>query len=476
MSEKDDAEELMRILKEHRVLLFPKDPVRIELLSLRDDCITEEVFSRLHALPRLKRVSLSGSHITDAGLEYLADECQLEELNLRSCKEITDEGMRHLATMTSLRRLDLSDTNIGDVGLEHLTSLGDLEKLDLHSTRITDAGLAKITSLSKLKHLDVGGPGVTDACLEHVGQVTSLEWLILCESTFTDAGLAKLGELVSLRYLSIAWTEMTGVGFKTLSKLKKLKSLLATDTRFGDEGLRYLAACQGLGDLGLSGTRVTDKGLVHLQELKHLKSLGLGGTRVTQEGKMALKGALPRCVITITEGQEEVDLSQFDEEYYWTHPPHCIAGFNAKALRRKRLVTFQLACSCGSGTGQVLGYPLSKYNEDYEGDMFVGPLGFQCSACQKTTEIIDTEKHGWNGELGCSCTSRGTGPRVGFRCPDCGSQEMSVVVWFSNDGNELEMVEDDPTIAPEDFFGWFTATGICASCQAEHTIADFECA
>ena len=119
-------------------------------------------------------------------------------------------------------------------------------------------------------------------------------------------------------------------------------------------------------------------------------------------------------------------------------------------------------CRCGSGTGKFLGYPLTDYKPSYAGPAcFVGPLGFLCSQCLKTTEIIDTEVHGYDGELGSSCTIRGEGERVAFQCPKCKSEQMSVTVHFEYDGGELDLKADEPTINVQDYFGSFEAKGSC---------------
>jgi len=55
--------------------------------------------------------------------------------------QISDAGLEHLRELSSLKGLNLSGTQIGDAGLEHLQGLTSLEFLELgFITNVTDAG------------------------------------------------------------------------------------------------------------------------------------------------------------------------------------------------------------------------------------------------------------------------------------------------------------------------------------------------
>lgn len=68
--------------------------------------------------------------------------------------------------MTSLKELDLSRcTKVTDVGIKHLTSISSLEELRISETGVTASGVALLSSLKKLSVLDLGGLPVTDLVL-----------------------------------------------------------------------------------------------------------------------------------------------------------------------------------------------------------------------------------------------------------------------------------------------------------------------
>jgi hypothetical protein len=73
--------------------------------------------------------------------------------------------------------------------------------------------------------------------------------------------------------------------------------------------------------------------------------------------------------------------------------PRCIAQFVTAPAERPEpwkgndIAVWRLACKCGGQYGSFLGYPLSRYNTQYSGSAFVGPLGFECAKCGRVTEI-----------------------------------------------------------------------------------------
>ncbi len=58
--------------------------------------------------------------------------------------KITDKGLEHLKGLTSLTFLHLRNTNVTDAGLEYLKGITSLISLNLPGTKITDAGLAEL--------------------------------------------------------------------------------------------------------------------------------------------------------------------------------------------------------------------------------------------------------------------------------------------------------------------------------------------
>ena len=83
--------------------------------------------------PQIKTLSFARGQICDADLEIVATNvASLTSLSLRSCDNITDTGLQHIAKLTSITSIFLAYVDkVSDTGLQHiaakLTSLTTLE-------------------------------------------------------------------------------------------------------------------------------------------------------------------------------------------------------------------------------------------------------------------------------------------------------------------------------------------------------------
>ena len=124
----------------------------------------------------------------------------------------------------ALRELDLDGcNNMTDVGVQHLTSLTSLMTLYLDRCyRIKDEGANCLGRLVSLRDLDLrASRGMRGARLEHWESLTSLTKLHLYNcSEFTDKGMVWLGKLVGLRVLDLYWCyQITDVGVPILGAI-----------------------------------------------------------------------------------------------------------------------------------------------------------------------------------------------------------------------------------------------------------------
>jgi hypothetical protein len=172
------------------------------------------------------------------------------------------------------------------------------------------------------------------------------------------------------------------------------------------------------------------------------------------------------------------------EERLWTAPPRCLAGFKLRSSDLKGVTfdghgeplnkVFQLACTCGHDHFQVLGHHLTN---DRGTSIFVSPLALQCAACEKVTELIDTDKHGYDAELGLgSATIRGTADRTPFACDECGVRPMTAHARFEHSSDIFEDSTGEFEGNEQNLFTWFSLVGHCEGCKRLLRVADFECA
>jgi hypothetical protein len=86
-------------------------------------------------LKELESIQITGFGINDKGLEYLSGLKKLLFINIFCEGEtsITDNGIKHLASLPKLGRLVIKDGHFTDKALEYLSGMPDLRDLELTS-------------------------------------------------------------------------------------------------------------------------------------------------------------------------------------------------------------------------------------------------------------------------------------------------------------------------------------------------------
>ena len=98
--------------------------------------------------------------LTDADLGKVARVLQKQVvpgLSLAGQQQITDDGLRHLATLSNLEYLNLCCRKVTDAGLVHLVGLTSLKRLWLRGAKIKGPGLVHVSRIASIEELDLGG-------------------------------------------------------------------------------------------------------------------------------------------------------------------------------------------------------------------------------------------------------------------------------------------------------------------------------
>jgi Leucine-rich repeat (LRR) protein len=297
-------------------------------VNLRETDATDETLKTIAALTRVKSLLLNDLEITDAGLAALKDvSWPIENLDLRGCP-VSNEGLKNISGVSSLRALRLSGSNssasvdddgmasvaqlanlkvlsldklwISEVGVEQLLGLKNLSELYLADTTIGDDALAMFSKLPALRKLRLARNQIANEGLKHLEGLTELVELDLSEiSQLSDEGLQHLSGLTNLRKLNLWRVPVGDAGVQFLKPLKNLEWLNLDNTRLSDEGLPALVDMKQLKFLHLGSTLVSDAGLVHLNGLTSLKDLKVTRTAVTEEGVAELKKSLTTTEIQL---------------------------------------------------------------------------------------------------------------------------------------------------------------------------------
>jgi len=148
-----------------------------------------------------------------------------------SGKELTDEGLVHLKSISKLVWLNLRGTKITDAGLAHLAEIKTLTQLHLEKTAITDAGLAQLAGLENLEYLNLYGTTVTDAGLEHLKGLSKLKKVYLWQSGVTKAGAEALQAAIPGLYINRGADAEPGPPTKALAMGRFVKVKLEGEKR-----------------------------------------------------------------------------------------------------------------------------------------------------------------------------------------------------------------------------------------------------
>lgn len=132
---------------------------KVQQLSFMSGNVSDEDGVVLGGLTELVNLTANGNPIGDATMAAIAG---LPKLNLLQIPgtAVTDAAGPDFARMARLRTLFIDETSVGDAFVAHLVGL-PLESLTLRKTSITDEGLKSLATITTLKNLTITDTGVT---------------------------------------------------------------------------------------------------------------------------------------------------------------------------------------------------------------------------------------------------------------------------------------------------------------------------
>ncbi|MCP4640250.1 MAG: M48 family metalloprotease [bacterium] len=237
--------------------------------------ITTRGVARLSSLSRLKSLHFSETQVTSDFLAMVAQNPALEELGLWK-GHIESAALSHLENLPRLRWLLLAFSDATDRDLQAIARISTLTSLDLRGCVVTDQGVAGLTSLTHLEELCLNNTPVTNACMPHLTRFKGLRFLNLFQTPVDDGGLVHLQGLDELEYLELPNRGISDAGLAEVGRLTNLRSLWvgASDAcEIGDAGMAHVGRLTRLERLVIGGNNITDAGVMHLTNLKRLREL-----------------------------------------------------------------------------------------------------------------------------------------------------------------------------------------------------------
>lgn len=192
--------------------------------------------------------------------------------------------------------------HLGNLGYRHPEELAKLPVDALYGLKITlislgdaedglcDRVLTFAGSLSGLKVLDVSSSDVTDAGLVHAAKLKDLETVSAADTAVSGSCLRSLSHLTHLRELNLRNDRLIPDSLSCLPKTESLTCLILEHTNMSNASLAHVGSCQNIEVLYISrNPDVTDEGLRPLANLHHLVKLALDETNVSIKGLAVLK-------------------------------------------------------------------------------------------------------------------------------------------------------------------------------------------
>jgi len=180
---------------------FPSNPDR-HPPKWKIDLVGRDALFAVYSLPWQR------SKVTDAEMVLVKEFPHVTHVFLTGT-QVGDEGLKHLASLPNLERLELSATKVTDAGLKYLERARNLSYLDLIGTAVTDAGMEHLQTLPRLAELDLSATQITDASTAILKRFPALFHLRADETALTDRSFAHLAGMKGLRRLDLSGTQTT---------------------------------------------------------------------------------------------------------------------------------------------------------------------------------------------------------------------------------------------------------------------------
>lgn len=279
----DEWDELIAVMKERRVTSLDANGL-----------MTDAVLTRMAALDHVTTLKLGGSReLTDDGLLHLARMPQLQHLDLSEYPggNLTDRGLQVLRNLPNLRTFEMTwQRGISDVGVANIKACDLLERVNLMGSPTGDGAIEALQGKPKLRSFSTGKMVTDDGLRLLVNYPLLTKWhglpippddsdsnveggaQLMIDGPFTDAGVASLAGLEGVFELDLFWhvTRVTPDGFAHLVHLPNLGALGADGKLSGDAAMRHIAAMPRLQRLRIQESAATDDGFALLSRSRSI--------------------------------------------------------------------------------------------------------------------------------------------------------------------------------------------------------------
>ncbi len=251
----------------------PSGWVEIHLLS------SESKLELLRQYKKIEVLDSSEGNLTGEELAVLSD-CEIHDLNLNVCR-ISDAGIKQLAKVRGLRRLEIMGPSTSD---------------------ITDAGLQPLTTVPRLRKLRYGGKKLTEASIEVMRGSQSLEMLEIGHLKISERGIESLLSVPKLNAVCFESCTVDDSAYEALRKSKKIGLCELAQTNVSAHEIEQLLSLP-VSHLNLKYCTVLPSILMKVKGDKRIGALNVICPGITRAQRAELVEQLPKsCRVDITSG------------------------------------------------------------------------------------------------------------------------------------------------------------------------------
>lgn len=198
-----------------------------------------ESLAKLEGMTSL-RIDVKGGEKDRESLRGLTKLRHLHHLELFG-RDVNDEVMISVSSMTNLESLALLDTSVGDPGLVQLIGLKSLRRIELGSFhKIAGAGIEALAKLRDLEYLRIYGD-VEAGALSRLEPLQQLETVCI-EGPFAREMLGEIRKMPKVQRIEIARAEVDVIAATYLRDMKNLRFLKLHCCGVTPEAVRILKA------------------------------------------------------------------------------------------------------------------------------------------------------------------------------------------------------------------------------------------
>lgn len=205
---------------------------------------------------------------------------KLKKLELTNTN-IGGQFKNNIEELKDLKVLDLSFTNLNGTLPEGFYNLSSLDTLKLYNVNLTGDISPNITKLKNLRVLSLIETMQKGPLPENIGFMENLTNLVIMRTDIEGILPSSIGSLQSLKGISIEHTKMHGVIPKSLVNLKKLESLNLRYNNFSGEIFDHIYQMPSISSIFLDNNNFTGKIDSRIRNLKNITEFRISNNNFT---------------------------------------------------------------------------------------------------------------------------------------------------------------------------------------------------